>query len=52
MSDVPASRAPASRPPDPRPLTGEPLAPDLLNTRWTRDGTVRDLLREADGPAW
>ncbi|MEW2045936.1 CGNR zinc finger domain-containing protein [Streptomyces sp. NPDC005476] len=37
--------------PDPRPLTGEPLALDLLNTRWTREGTVRDLLRDTDGLA-
>ncbi|WP_328481839.1 CGNR zinc finger domain-containing protein [Streptomyces sp. NBC_00377] len=37
--------------PDPRPLTGEPLALDLLNTRWTREGAVRDLLRDTDGLA-
>jgi predicted RNA-binding Zn ribbon-like protein len=35
--------------PDPRPLTGEPLSLDLLNTRWTRDGAVQDLLTGTDG---
>lgn len=37
--------------PDPRPLTGEPLALDLLNTRWTREQSVADLLRDTDGLA-
>ncbi|MGW2909833.1 CGNR zinc finger domain-containing protein [Streptomyces asoensis] len=37
--------------PDPRPLTGEPLALDLLNTRWTQEGSVRDLLLDTDGLA-
>ncbi|MFG2571337.1 CGNR zinc finger domain-containing protein [Streptomyces sp. NPDC048481] len=51
MPGAPAARRPVPRPPDPRPLTGEPLALDLLNTRWTQDGAVRDLLADADGPA-
>lgn len=51
MPGAPASPSPAPHPRDPRPLTGEPLALDLLNTRWTRDGAVRDLLRDTDGPA-
>lgn len=34
---------------DPRPLTGEPVSLDLLNTRWTRDGTRQDLLTGTDG---
>ena len=36
---------------DPRPLTGEPLSLDLLNTRWTEEGAVRDLLTDTDGLA-
>ncbi|MEV3906367.1 CGNR zinc finger domain-containing protein [Streptomyces canus] len=36
---------------DPRPLTGEPLALDLLNTRWMSEGTLQDLLADADGLA-
>ncbi|MEU6219857.1 CGNR zinc finger domain-containing protein [Streptomyces sp. NPDC047022] len=34
---------------DPRPLTGEPLALDLLNTRWTQEGALQDLLTDTDG---
>lgn len=34
---------------DPRPLTGEPVALDLLNTRWTADGTALDLFAGAAG---
>ncbi|MGQ4334933.1 CGNR zinc finger domain-containing protein [Streptomyces hayashii] len=51
MPGATASRPPAPRPPDPRPLTGEPLALDLLNTRWTQDGGVRDLLGDREGAA-
>ncbi|MEU5630323.1 CGNR zinc finger domain-containing protein [Streptomyces rishiriensis] len=51
MPGAAASRPPAPRTADPRPLTGEPLALDLLNTCWTRDGAVRDLLRDTHGPA-
>jgi predicted RNA-binding Zn ribbon-like protein len=36
---------------DPRPLTGEPVALDLLNTRWNREGVVRDLLTDTEGLA-
>ncbi|MFD7611963.1 CGNR zinc finger domain-containing protein [Streptomyces sp. NPDC059828] len=35
--------------PDPRPLTGEPVSLDLLNTRWTQEGELRDLLVSVEG---
>ncbi|MFD5591086.1 CGNR zinc finger domain-containing protein [Streptomyces griseorubiginosus] len=48
---MPATGDPRQHAGDPRPLTGEPLALDLLNTRWMSEGTLQDLLTDADGLA-